>query len=287
MRLGVALLLPAPAASEVDGLRRGCGDGSLARVPPHITLVPPVNVRETDISAALGLLRDAAAATHPLVLAIGPPSSFDPDNPTMFLRVGGDEKELIALRGLRDRVFRPPLERSLTWPFVPHVTIADDMSPERMTAAIDGLADFELVVRFARVHLLQEQSHGDPRRRWIPIADCRFEPRRVVGRGGLPLELTITEILDPEARRFETGEWPSEEPPGYSSTTGTGAGRSVVVVARREREGVVGVARGWCEGHTHELDSVLVARAVRGQGVGSHLLAAFEHACRTAQECHD
>ena len=41
----VALLLPEPLDVEVDALRRACGDPMLERVRPHVTLVPPVNVR--------------------------------------------------------------------------------------------------------------------------------------------------------------------------------------------------------------------------------------------------
>ena len=50
------------------------------------------------------------------------------------LRVGGPGLE--SLQALRDRVFREPLARSLTWPFVPHVTVADEMAPDRIEAAV-------------------------------------------------------------------------------------------------------------------------------------------------------
>ncbi len=52
-RLGVALLIPAPLDREIDGLRRAVGDGALGRIPPHLTLVPPVNVREDRLGEAL------------------------------------------------------------------------------------------------------------------------------------------------------------------------------------------------------------------------------------------
>ena len=61
-RLGVALLLPAGVSAEVDGLRRALGDGALGRIPAHLTLVPPVNVREDRLGHALAVLRSAAAA---------------------------------------------------------------------------------------------------------------------------------------------------------------------------------------------------------------------------------
>jgi hypothetical protein len=44
VRLASALLVPEPFAREIDGLRRALDD-DIDRVPPHLTLVPPVNVR--------------------------------------------------------------------------------------------------------------------------------------------------------------------------------------------------------------------------------------------------
>ncbi|MDP1806482.1 MAG: 2'-5' RNA ligase family protein, partial [Acidimicrobiales bacterium] len=136
MRLGVALLLRPPFDAEVDGMRRALGDGTLGRMPAHLTLVPPVNVREDRLGEALAVLRRAAAATRRFTLRLGPPATFLPDNPTLFLAVAGD------VEALRNRVFVDPLARSLTWPFVPHVTLADEADPDRIAAALPALADY-------------------------------------------------------------------------------------------------------------------------------------------------
>ena len=140
MRLGVALLLPAPLDAEVDGLRRALGDGSLGRIPAHLTLVPPVNVREDRLAEALAVLRAAGAATRPFTVTLGPPASFLPDSPTLYLAVGDGAH----VRALRDRVFVDPLARPLTWPFVPHVTLADEAGPARIDAALAALSDYRL-----------------------------------------------------------------------------------------------------------------------------------------------
>lgn len=254
MRLGVALLLPEPVRAEVDGLRRALGDPTLPRIPPHLTLVPPVNVREDRLPDALAVLRDAAAATRPLRLRLGPPATFLPANPTIYLEVAGD-------LAVRDRVFREPLARALTWPFVPHVTIADDIDPERIPAALAALADYTAEITVDRVHLLEE----GPGRTWAPIADAPFAAPAVIGRGGLPLEIAVAERLDPEAAAFEGAQW------------GERAGTPVALTARRDGA-VVGVAVGRADldkGLAH-LSSLIVDAEVRRQGVGSHLLAAFE-----------
>ena len=44
-----------------------------------------------------------------------------------YLRSGEDPVKCVL--ELRDRVFREPLARTLTWPFVPHVTLAEEAPP--------------------------------------------------------------------------------------------------------------------------------------------------------------
>jgi 2'-5' RNA ligase len=165
VRLASALLVPEPYAGEIDGLRRAMGE-SLERVPPHLTLVPPVNVREEDVDAAFAVVRRAAANIAPITVTLGPPVTFHPVNPVVYLEVGGD---VASVRALRDAVFVEPLARSLTYDFVPHVTIVDNTTPERIEAAMIALADYRIEVTFESVHLLKEDN-----RIWSPIAEALF-----------------------------------------------------------------------------------------------------------------
>lgn len=248
-RLAVALLLAGPLAFEVDGLRRACGDGMLGRVAPHITLVPPVNVREDDFDATLTTLRAAAAARRsPITVTVGPARSFAPDSPVLYLQVTGDVDGVVALRSA---VRRGPLDRPDQWPFVPHVTIGTDLTDDRLSAGVAALAGYGVQVTFTRVHLLREERDAGGVRRWRPIADAAFGPPAVVGRGGLPLELTASTIPDPEAARL--------------------TGRSLVVTARRDGA-VVGVAIGRVRGDDVIVDELALADGEAELGTGDHLL---------------
>ena len=275
-RLGVALLLPPPLAAEVDGLRRGLGDGGLGRIPAHITLVPPVNVRDDRLADALAVLREGAAATRPFSVVLGPPATFLPHSPVVYLPVAGDAA---AVRALRDRVFRPPLARSLSWPFVPHVTLADEADPARIEASLSALDRYQVSASFDGVHLLREL----PGRVWQPIADAPFSAPGVIGRGGLPLELAVSERLDPEATALAARAWPEPTPDPHGQ-----AGHPVrpfAVTARREGR-VVGAATGHTHGEQARLDQLVVEVAQRGQGIGTHLWAAVaslaaERECRS------
>ncbi|MGH2685676.1 MAG: GNAT family N-acetyltransferase [Actinomycetota bacterium] len=248
-RLGVALLIPAPLDREIDGLRRACGDGALGKIRPHVTLVPPVNVREDAFDDALAVLRRAGAAVDPLVLRLGPAISFQPDAPVLYLDVGGD---LDGLQRLRDAVFVAPLARKLTWPFVPHVTLAEDQPPDRLEAGVSALADYQVDVRVDRVHLLEERKDDDRGRVWEPVADAPLAPVVVVGRGGLPLELVVSATYDPDAQ-------------------------PLVVTARREGR-VVGSATAHVGADTADLLGLEVVDGERGTGVGTQLLAVLEGA---------
>ena len=265
IRLGVALLLPEPTATEIQGLRRGLDDPALERIPPHVTLVPPVNVREDQRDAALALLRTAAARTAPFEVELGPPTTFLPDNPVVYLPVfaGTD-----PLRQLRDRVFVAPLARPLTWPFIPHVTLADGAEPDRITAALRALAGYRVTLPLGELGLLQEEEG----RTWRPVASFPLRGSAVIGRGGLPLEITRARALDPQAQEFADRAWADFD----RTEMGGPPARSDVTFVARRGDTVVGVAVGRVESTVGYLSELIVDPEVRGQGVGHHLLAAFE-----------
>ncbi len=260
-------------------LRRACGDETLHRMAPHCTLVPPINVREERLDETVDLLRRAAATTSPITATLGPPETFLPATPVLYLALSSGAD---AVRDLRDRVFVDPLARALTWPFHPHVTLRDGGAPTRVTAAVEALADYRAEVTFERVHLLQERRDDAGRRVWRPLSDASFGPAAVVGRGGLELELSVTERLDPEAAAFSEREQPV--PAGRRHVGGRV--RDLAMTARREGT-VVGTVVGWTGGQGAFIGELVVAAASRGKGIGSHLVAAFlaEAAARGCRVC--
>ena len=265
------LLLPAPAGTEVDVLRRAVGAGDVERLPAHLTLVPPVNVRDDEMDSALHLLRDAAARTKPFRLVLGPPRTFLPTNPVLYLEVGGD---VPAVDGLRDRIFRPPLERTLTWPFQPHVTLLDGGPEERIRAAVEALADWRLEVVLDRVHLLREES-DEGVRSWRPIAEAAFGAPAVVGRGGLELELDVGNALSTDALAFRARAFDAHQTVQFGAPWRPAP---LAVTARRDGR-VIGTAEGDTRstGEAY-LSKLIVSGDVRGEGVGRALLAAFSSA---------
>ncbi len=295
-RLGAALLLEPPASLEVEGLRRALGDTSLGTVAPHLTLVPPVNVRVTELDDALRVVRAAAAAQdEPLWLELGPVATFVPVSPVLYLAVGGPDLE--RLGRLKAAVLSGPLLRSERWPWVPHVTLADEAPPEQAAAAVSALGHYRFRVSFDRVVLLEERG-----RRWRPLADVGFGPPRIVGRGGLELEITEGRIAGPDVVAMaerQLGQLPDLLAPDGSgpdllAPDGSGPNLSgpnlsgpappaerIVLTARREGR-VAGAAAAWHSGPAGAPVnvSVLVEVECRGQGVGRALIGALEMAVR-------
>jgi 2'-5' RNA ligase len=265
-RLGVALLLDPPASSEVDGLRRALGDTGLGAVPPHVTLVPPVNVRAEDLGEAVRVLRNAANdQTGPIAVDLGPVTTFMPESPVVYLAVGGPDLDRLAR--LRQAVVAGPMLRPDHWPWVPHVTLTDDAPAERIEAALAALFSYRSATVFDRVVLLEEREH-----RWQPLADACLGRAAVVARGGLELEMVEGRLLGPEVIAMAEGA----EAAFVAALDSVPAASSIVLTGRRQGE-VVGVATAWHDGEvggTVEV-YVLVEERSRRQGVGRALLQAL------------
>lgn len=249
-------------------MRRGLGDPALPRVAPHVTLVPPVNVREAAVHDVVEVLRNAAASGRPFKMTLGPPDTFHPDSPVVYLplEVGADE-----VGRLRDAVFVGPLARDLTWPFVPHVTLADEMRPDRIPAALAALSSYRAELTVERLHLLQEARS----RVWRTVGDFPLAAPAVVGRGGLALELSLVQEPDPEARTWAASVWASRDAAGEPGAPAWPPARPFAVVARRGSS-VVGMVEGRCRGKDCDVDRVIVDPSARGEGVGTAMLQAVE-----------
>jgi 2'-5' RNA ligase len=256
-RLGVVLLVPPPVADEVDGLRRALG-AAVGRVAPHVTLVPPVNVREDELDQALDVVRAAAASTAPITLDLGPAETFLPVNPVVYLGVHGPG--LPTVDRLQESLRTGPLARDLTHGFVPHVTIADELAEDRIPEAMRVLGDYRhVIVTIRHLHVLEERRDDEGERIWRPIFGLQVGEPAVVGRGGVELVIEVHDRVPIDAGVLGEGFPPAD----------------VVLVGRRD--GVaVGLLGGRVRGAKAWLEDLEVDPSAEGEGIGTHLLAAFE-----------
>ena len=285
LRLGVVLPVPEPAAAEIDGLRRALGDDALARIPPHLTLVPPVNVPLDRLEDAEALLTTVAAGSAPIAATLGPPATFWPVTPVVYLTLGPSAEH--AVNSLREAVFQPPFRRRLTFSFVPHVTLADEVEEDRIGPAVRALADYTRSVVFDRITLLEEGAG----RRWTPRFEALLGGAWIVGRGGLPLDLSVGPLSPPAdpAVRARLGL-----PPGLVITARRQAAPGGLAEVRLRPAATADLAApsataggpassaapelagatGRAGGRAAWLTELYVHPSERGTGIGSHLLAA-------------
>lgn len=189
---------------------------------------------------------------------MGPATSFAPVTPTVHLTVAGEDLEpLLKLRTALVAV--SPLRRKDPYEYVPHITLAQEVSPaERIPAAVDAVRDWRATLRFDRVHVMRQ---GDDMV-WKPFAEAPLGEAGVVGRGGIELSIAVTARPDPEAAAL-------------LATTGEAGGRPFAVAARIG-ERVAGAAWGWTSGSVAIVADLAVAEVHRRSGVGRKVLDAVE-----------
>jgi 2'-5' RNA ligase/GNAT superfamily N-acetyltransferase len=268
-RLTVGLVLTDPVASEIDGLRRALGAEALKRIAPHITLVPPLNVSEESLESVLDHIRHAVQKSGPITLELGPPATFWPRTPVLYLVVGGDLAGLTELR--RDLVAGPlcPPKGREEREFVPHVTLDQRIEPARLSHALAAIREYRASHCFLRLTVLEQ----DAEHRWNRLTDVALGRPMVLGRGSLELELSVVDKVDPVVAAWADELWNAYSRERYGPNVRPF--EHYAIVARHDAR-PVGFAEGEIRGRVARLGRLIVNPASRGAGVGSHLLRAAE-----------
>jgi len=111
----------------------------------------------------------------------------------------------------------------------------------------------------------------------------------IVGRGGVELELTITNLVDPEGAALVEAALARDpddhdedevlDDEVFDDDVSVPAGGSPLAVTARRGGSVVGVARGWSHPQLQgEVTLVAVAAEHHAQGIGRQVHAALERA---------
>lgn len=136
--LGVVVPIPEPWAQLLVDWRSKVGDAQATAVPPHVTLLPPTEVAAADLSAVAEHLTGVARSHPPFRMHLSGTGTFRPVSDVVFVAVarGIGNCELIATD-----VRQGPLDRTLAYPYHPHVTVAHDVAADMLELAYSGLAD--------------------------------------------------------------------------------------------------------------------------------------------------
>ena len=160
--IGVAVGIPEPWGSQLDGHRAVSGDPASV-IPAHLTLLGPTEVdAAAHASAKIEEHLAGVAADHrPFQLHMRGTGTFRPVTDVVFVAVAAG---IAACEQLAADITSGPLSRPLKYPYHPHVTVAQDVSESALDAIYHGLTSFE--ARFP-VDSFTLYEHG-PDGRWQP-----------------------------------------------------------------------------------------------------------------------
>jgi 2'-5' RNA ligase len=138
--IGVAIAIPDPWGSELQGWRQRFGDPLAEAIPTHVTLLPPTSVDPGALPEIEEHLRWAASRCTPFDIHLRGTASFRPVSPVVFVQlaagIGGCERTESVVRS-------GPLTRDLEFPYHPHVTVAHELPDPALDAAFTALATYE------------------------------------------------------------------------------------------------------------------------------------------------
>lgn len=137
--LGVLIAVPQPWDELLTEVRLQLGDCSAHRVPPHITLVPPIAVHTSLKEDVIRHLRSVASRFRPFRIKLGSVQSFLPVSPVMYL---GLREGAESCRDLADEIRGGPLSYTPRFEYHPHVTLSTEATHSDLAKArelIDGL----------------------------------------------------------------------------------------------------------------------------------------------------
>lgn len=157
MKCGIAIF-PSKKIQDFANSYRKRYDSHYALIPPHITLKYAFEVEEDKLNELVQQLRNVARETEPFTLRVTKFSSFYPVNNVIYLKVEKTE----PLIKLHEKLHRPPFIEQTDYAFVPHITIARDLSNDEYSDVFGRLkmqsVHFEEQVD--RFHLLYQLENG-------------------------------------------------------------------------------------------------------------------------------
>ena len=137
-RIAVAYLFEGAAAERLNKLRRTYDPESAATVDAHVTLAAPIEWNGTTADAA-DVLTELLRSEQAFELTVDGVGTFLPASPTCFAVVGPRAR----LTALHDLIVAH-LGSKERWPFVPHATICEYLTPERTAEVVKKLQPMPL-----------------------------------------------------------------------------------------------------------------------------------------------
>ncbi|GAB6934083.1 YjcG family protein [Calditerricola yamamurae] len=133
-------------------------DPHYAQIPPHIKVTEPFSMADNALMSVVADLTDVAKNSEPFTLHFHKFGTFHPTHNVLYFAI----KEEPALLELRRRLYeRLPLGKP-KHPFIPHLTIGQDLPNEELLDVYGRLrmTNLDLISPIDRFHLLYRLDDG-------------------------------------------------------------------------------------------------------------------------------
>jgi 2'-5' RNA ligase len=165
--IGVAIGIPEPYTSELQGWRERLGDPNAADIPPHVTLLPPTELQTDDLAEAEEHLQIVALHHAPFTMHLRGSGTFRPISPVVFVPL---VQGIGECERLESDVRSGPLAREVKFPYHPHVTVAHDVAEPMLDRAFLDLASYDARFQVWGFSLFEKGKDGV----WRPQRDFPF-----------------------------------------------------------------------------------------------------------------
>lgn len=162
LTIGVAIQVPDPWATYLQQCRDDFGDPLARAIPAHITLLPPTVVPRSKIEDIAVHLARVAMGLGGFDLRLGGTGTFRPVSPVVFVQVVEGEEGCDRVQRL---IRTGPLQRNLSFPYHPHVTVAHHLADDALDVAQSTLRDFDATFVVDGFGLFEHGSDGVWRQR--------------------------------------------------------------------------------------------------------------------------
>ncbi|HLR74923.1 MAG TPA: YjcG family protein [Virgibacillus sp.] len=157
MKYGVAIFPSRDIQDDANSYRKRY-DPKYALIPPHITLKSAFTADDETIDDLIVELKHIANDTKPFTININKFSTFAPVTNTIYFKV----EPIPELTELHEKMHQGKFSSHNEHPFVPHITVAQDLVPDEYSDVLGTLQmthvkHEDYVDRF---HLLYELGNG-------------------------------------------------------------------------------------------------------------------------------
>lgn len=165
--VGVVIEVPEPWGEDLTEWRIGFGDPHAEKIPAHVTLLAPLRMSAQQFTDFRSSLEIECVGRPPFELTLGPIGTFRPVSPVVHLQAHAAADALPLTQAAVWRAAGQPPQRH---PFVPHCTVAMDVSDSVLDAAADALRDYTATWQVSDVLVLTRDSQGYWQRRFsVPL----------------------------------------------------------------------------------------------------------------------